>query len=218
MSRLKREGRKFSSGPLFYRQGAGNEAVLNSKPDKLFSGRSPHGGAGRAILHKGIGMKLQTAISALIVLSFFFAAGARDKDRETRLTFLDTLNRGRELMIVNPDSFRQSTAVKTLAAGGGAAGRTGGSEFLLAPHEAGVVPSQYRVQVLASTSRTQVKQEKRKLAAKIKCPLSISYEAPYYKLFAGNVPQRFEAQNILAQIKKLGYNDAWIVRTAVTKR
>jgi hypothetical protein len=169
-------------------------------------------------MHKGIGMKPQTVVVALYVLSFFGVASAGDEDRKTPFTFLDTLNRGRELMIVHPDSFRQSVTAKAAASEYGGVSQTEGGELMLDTREAGVVPSRYMVQVLASTSQVQVKQEKKKLAAKIKLPLFISFESPYYKLLAGNASQRGEAENILAQIKQLGYNDAWIVRTALTKR
>jgi hypothetical protein len=155
---------------------------------------------------------------ALTVISFFYAAFAGSEDQKASRTFLDTLNSGKELIIANPDSAQPSSAAKPAAIGNDAGDQIDGDNTPGEQREAGVVPSRFMVQVLASTSLQQVKQEKRKLAAKIKLPLSISYEAPYYKLFAGNAPQRDEAENVLAQIKKLGYNDAWIVRTAATKR
>ena len=157
-------------------------------------------------------------VIALTVISFFYAASAGNEDRKPPLTFLDTLNSGKELIIANPDSARPSSGTKPADVAHEAGDQFDGDNTPVEQREAGVVPSRFMVQVLASTSQQQVKQEKRKLAAKIKLPFSISYEAPYYKLFAGNAPQREEAENVLAQIKKLGYNDAWIVRTAATKR
>jgi hypothetical protein len=163
-------------------------------------------------------MNPRSVIIVLTVISFFYAASVGSEDQKASRTFLDTLNSGKELIIANPDSARPSSGTKPAAVGNEAGDQIDGDNTLGEQREAGVVPSRFMVQVIASTSQQQVKQEKRNLAAKIKLPLSISYEAPYYKLFAGNAPQREEAENVLAQIKKLGYNDAWIVRTAATKR
>jgi hypothetical protein len=155
---------------------------------------------------------------ALTVISFVSAISAGSEDQKAPLTFLDSLNSGKELIVAIPDSARQSATLMPVSTGSGAEDQFDGGNAAMEQREAGVVPSRFMVQVLASTSQQQVTLEKRNLAAKIKLPLSISYEAPYYKLLAGNVSQRDEAENILAQIKKLGYNDAWIVRTAATKR
>jgi hypothetical protein len=37
-------------------------------------------------------------------------------------------------------------------------------------------------------------------------------------LFAGEFAQRGDAENYLAQVKKLGYNDAWISRKAASRK
>jgi hypothetical protein len=163
-------------------------------------------------------MNQRTHSTALTIVSFFFVTFAGSEDQKAPRTFLDTLNSGKELVIATPESARQFSGTKSATAKNTASDQIDDENAMDVQHEAGVVPSRFMVQVLASTSQQQVKQEKRNLATKIKLPLSISYEAPYYKLFAGNAPQRDEAENMLAQIKKLGYNDAWIVRIAATKR
>ena len=124
------------------------------------------------------------------------------------LTFLDTLNKGRELAITGAD-YPPPPGVNS-------ADTAAGKKEI--KREAGVVPSRFRIQILASSHEYQVKQEKNRLAAKTKLPLIISFESPYYKLLAGDFVQRSEAENYLAQIKQLGYNDAWIVRTAEVQR
>jgi hypothetical protein len=154
----------------------------------------------------------------LTVISFFYAVSAGDEERKAPITFLDSLNSGKELIIASPATARESATTKPESAGSLTDDQIDNENAILEQREAGVVPSRFMVQVLASTSQQQIAQEKRNLAAKIKLPISVLYEAPYYKLLAGNVPQRDEAENVLAQIKKLGYNDAWIVRTAATKR
>ncbi|MGA2507400.1 MAG: SPOR domain-containing protein [Chitinispirillaceae bacterium] len=145
-------------------------------------------------------------------------------------TFLDTLNKGREVSITAADIGAQSAPVPApapaivpvpapAAAPDTFAGRPSGEP----KREAGVVPSRFRVQILASTQEQQVREEKNNVAAKIKLadidlPVTVVFEAPYYKLLAGDFAQRSEAENCCAQLKKIGYNDAWIVRTASPQR
>ena len=65
----------------------------------------------------------------------------------------------------------------------------------------------------------EIKKDAKLLAAaqkKIKEQVVIGYEAPYYKLYAGNFLKRLEAQTFLPKLKKLGFLDAWIVSTSVT--
>ena len=133
------------------------------------------------------------------------------QEKKPALTFLDTLNKGREVAIRATDIVQQAALPVAQP-----------SDTVLSSaepkREAGVVPSRFRIQVLASTQEQAVKQEKNSLSAKTSLPLAISFESPYYKLFAGDFVQRGEAENSCAQLKKMGYNDAWIVRTAVDHR
>jgi hypothetical protein len=158
----------------------------------------------------------------LTVLSFSFA-GDKAKNPPPQ-TFLDTINKGREVGITNADYVPQaqipapptvaaaSVSVKTPA-------ETTATVVKIEPKvEAGVVPSRFKIQILASTIQDQVKKEKNTLATKSELPLVISFEAPYYKLYAGDFTQRSDAESNLAQIKALGYKDAWIVRTAAQKK
>lgn len=153
------------------------------------------------------------AVSAILSLSLLTMAG----EKKTALTYLDTLNKGRELSISTADFAPppQSPAIKT----GEAPADTAAAEIRpVLKKEAGVVVSRFRIQVLASTQQEQVKREKAVLASRIDIPVSISFESPYYKLFAGDFAQRSEAENYLAQVKKIGYNDAWISRTASAQK
>jgi hypothetical protein len=160
---------------------------------------------------KGFSMRIRTLLFVWAVVFSLCPVQAGDN---VPLTFLDTLNKGRELAIIISDTAGQSkasaspigvtTLAKTNDRGQGIAER----------REVGTVPSRFTVQVLASTQEYQVKQERRNVKTKVKLPVSISFEAPYYKLMVGDFSVRGEAENALAQLKKLGYNDAWIVRTA----
>ena len=136
------------------------------------------------------------------------------------LTFLDTLNKGREVAVSNAD-FSQQAGSASLPAPTQAPQRTdtvSGQFPVEIKRDAGVVPSRYKIQICAGTQEQQIKKEKTDLAMKISLPLSISFDSPYYKLFAGDFALRSEAENYCAQLKKIGYTDAWIVRTAVSQR
>ena len=147
------------------------------------------------------------------------------------LTFLDTLNKGREVAISSADFSQQATVPVSLPALTQAplhaelrADTASGQFPAEQKREAGVVPSHYKIQILAGTQEQQIKKEKTNLAMKINLekinnlPISISFETPYYKLFAGDFALRSEAENYCAHLKKIGYTDAWIVRTAVSQR
>lgn len=156
--------------------------------------------------------KISAAVSGVLLLLGIAIA----EDKKAVLTFLDTLNNGKELSISNADYVPQTTTaanpttvpVDTVTTTTKPAAKT----------EAGVVASRFRIQVLASTQQEQVKRERAALASKIDIPVSLTFETPYYKLFAGEFTQRSEAENYLAQVKKLGYNDAWISRIAAAQK
>ncbi len=111
-------------------------------------------------------------------------------------TFLDTINRGNELFLSDED-FDRSDRHNTIE-----------------NSSAGEV-TRYRIQVFASNRIETVREQKKKLEALIKEQVLIGYEAPYYKLYAGDCSKRQEAQVILAKLKKIGYLDAWIVTNNV---
>jgi hypothetical protein len=150
-----------------------------------------------------------------------FSGFAGEGEKKPALTFLDTLNKGKEITITAaevPQQLQaapqtQQPAVKAPADTPAGAGGSGANQ------EAGVVPSRFKIQVLASTQEQDFKKEKNNLAAKVNLakidlPVTSVFEAPYYKLFAGDFTQRSEAETWCARLKEMGYKDAWIVRTA----
>lgn len=167
---------------------------------------------------KGDSMHRRYGCAAFYVCLFVLAAAAGNEDKKTVLTFLDTLNNGRELRFGAADTVEKFARIAPAETGLAEAGDAPADVNAAERREAGVVPSRFVVQVLAATSQQQVKLEKRNVAAKIKLPLSISYDAPYYKLYIGDCRDRAEAENVLAQVKKSGYNDAWIVRLSAAKQ
>jgi hypothetical protein len=161
--------------------------------------------------------KTELLVIAGIILFLFISAGAGAQGNSFVPTFLDTLNKGREVSLTEAD-FASQVIVP-------AAPRTIASDTVpalvtaAAPREeAGVVPSRFKIQILAGPNEQQVKKEKNNLAPKINLPLSVSFEAPYYKLFAGDFSRHSEAESGCAQLKDMGYNDAWIVRTAAAQK
>ena len=115
---------------------------------------------------------------------------------DVRYTFLDTVNRGNELVLTDEDFDKdEKTSLDVSNAS-----------------NAGVTP-RFRVQVFASNKIETVREQKKKLEKMIKEQVVIGYEAPYYKLYAGNFEKRDEARRILPRLKKLGYLDAWVVST-----
>jgi hypothetical protein len=156
-------------------------------------------------------MKKSIAGSVVVVPVLFFAAFAGPQ-----LTFLDTLNKGREISVTDADvAPQQVPAAVARQASPDSPASAGTSE---PNREAGVVPSRFKIQILASTQEQMVRKEKNALAAKIALPLVIIFESHYYKLFAGDFARHDEAESYCSQLKKLGYSDVWIVRTAASRQ
>ncbi len=131
------------------------------------------------------------------------STGASLEENEKRpmvqYTFLDTLNKGNELQLADEPGGKQFDRVKS----------TGVSTPALSE-------THYRVQLLASSRIETVREKKKEVEKKIREPVVIGYEAPYYKLFAGDFVKRQEAQALLPKLKRLGYQDAWVVATKVS--
>lgn len=163
-------------------------------------------------MKSGIAEKTMAIVLGVLSLSLIALAD----ENKTRLTFLDTLNKGKELSIAA--DFAQPAAPAAAKTTGAPPDSVAANSKTALKHEAGVVVSRFRIQVLASTREEQVKRERATLASKIDVPVSISFESPYYKLFTGEFKERSEAESYLVQVKKLGYNDAWISRTAVSPK
>ena len=74
----------------------------------------------------------------------------------------------------------------------------------------------YRIQLFASSQIEALREQKKVAEEKTNLPVFIAYEAPYYKLFAGDFIQKADAEGNLKKLKKIGYNDAWIVSSKGT--
>lgn len=70
----------------------------------------------------------------------------------------------------------------------------------------------YRIQIFTSRLYTEANRE-RALAEEIfNLPIHLDYEVPYYKLRVGDFRTRAEAEDILPQVRTIGYRSAWIAR------
>jgi hypothetical protein len=118
--------------------------------------------------------------------------------KKSNLTFIDTLNRGKEIVLSENDF----TSPPVAMAGNNTASTV---QYESVPH--------FRVQVFASSQSERLKEDKKKLEKQFAVPVIISFESPLYKLYAGDFSQRIGADTLLAKIKKIGYQDAWVVST-----
>ncbi|MBN2189422.1 MAG: SPOR domain-containing protein [Chitinispirillaceae bacterium] len=159
------------------------------------------------------------SVIAGVILFPFITTGVGAQGNSFVPTFLDTLNKGREVSLTDAD-FSSQTAAPAVSRAVVAPERVPPAPVAVpAPRkEAGVVPSRFKIQVLAGPNEQQIRQIKNALAPKIDLPLSVSFETPYYKLFAGDFSRHSEAESWCAQLKDMGYSDAWIVRTAASQK
>jgi len=127
------------------------------------------------------------------------ASGDRDKSKKQVVeTYLDTLNRGREISLISD----------TIS--------TGLSEKMdTAPAGKKMVPEGYRIQVLALTSMEAARAKKSAIESELQVEVYIDFDKPYYKMYVGNYTNRKDAEKALVMIKESGYPDAWIVKSKV---
>ncbi|MFP4163343.1 MAG: SPOR domain-containing protein [Chitinispirillaceae bacterium] len=123
---------------------------------------------------------------------------SREK-KEAQLTFLDTLNQGKEVSL-------SENEVSVLAV----SDKRGNNN-----KEEEASASRFRIQLLASSRVETVRQEKKTVESKTSLPVFLSAEQPFYKLYVGDFSNRKKAEAHLKKIKNKGYPDAWIVRTRV---
>lgn len=119
----------------------------------------------------------------------------RHADAPVVATFIDTLNQGTEVALTEEDF--GPVAQKSPTTGSSV------SEENLQEH--------YRVQVFASNHIDAVRDIKKDLETRSKAVVDIGYDAPYYKVYAGDFSKRTDAEQLLKILKKRGYSDAWVV-------
>jgi len=110
-------------------------------------------------------------------------------------TFLDTLNRGREITL----SANDLPTLEVVPA----------VNFTTEKIVAG--EPRFRIQILASSQIDMARREKVNAENAIKQQVVIASEQSLYKLYVGDFKTRAEAEAALPEIRKLGYKDAWVV-------
>ena len=147
------------------------------------------------------------AIAGLLCISYSIstleAAGDRDKAKiegrkQVFETYLDTLNRGKEISLIS-DTISTGLSEKKDTA----------------PAGKKVVPEGYRIQVLALTSMEAARAKKSAIESDLQLDVYIDFDKPYYKMYVGNYTSRKDAEKALNMIKESGYPDAWIVKSKV---
>jgi septal ring-binding cell division protein DamX len=123
---------------------------------------------------------------------------------EAPATFLDTLNRGKEFSLSDRD-FAAITTESTSVAGQKDVREDASSDG-------------YRIQCFASSQIERVRAEQKQLETKIKYPLYIVFNAPYYKLLVGDFVKKNDAENAMAKLKEMGYGDCWVARSKIEPR
>ncbi len=129
-------------------------------------------------------------------------ASMNDNKRvEGSWTFMDTLNKGKEIALSENDLrpiLPESTAIVDEKDGKGAVGVDG-----------------FRVQCFASIQIDRVRSEQKQLESRVKYPVYVVFNAPYYKLLVGDFAKRGEADFALAKLKEIGFGDAWVARCKI---
>ena len=70
----------------------------------------------------------------------------------------------------------------------------------------------YRVQIFTSRLYAEAKREQALADEIFNLPVHLDYEVPYYKLRVGDFQTRGEAEDMVSEIKAIGYRNAWVAR------
>ncbi len=135
------------------------------------------------------------------ILLFITAAAASVLGSGNKTTYLDELNKGKELSINSYKVDRVRKQTPEVSASG----------------DKGESRSGFKIQLVASTSISSVRSAKKDAESKLSIPCFILFQSPYYKLAAGSFKTREEAEQKLEEIQGMGYPDAWIIKTSGKK-
>jgi len=70
----------------------------------------------------------------------------------------------------------------------------------------------YRVQIYTSRLLNEARRELAIAEEIFNFPVHLDYEVPYYKLRVGDFETREEAEDVISEIKAIGYRNAWVAR------
>ncbi len=70
----------------------------------------------------------------------------------------------------------------------------------------------YQIEVFSSPSRQEVMTKKNEVQGRVEYPVSVVFEAPFYRVRVGNLGTIHEAEVLRTELKKMGYSSAFWVR------
>ncbi len=73
----------------------------------------------------------------------------------------------------------------------------------------------FRVQIFSSLQQDEAEREAEEARKKISEDVFVEFDPPYYKVRIGNCKNSQEAEQLLSDVKRAGYPDAWIVRSRI---
>lgn len=113
-------------------------------------------------------------------------------------TFLDTLNKGKELVLTPQDFNRPQKSTVS-------ASDTSGINIT------------YQVQFFTTAKLKSAEKEKKDIEESLQVPVSIIEESAVYKLRAGKFKKKEDAEKLRKQIIEIGHKDAWIYQNKETQ-
>ncbi|MDR3013463.1 MAG: SPOR domain-containing protein [Chitinispirillales bacterium] len=141
------------------------------------------------------------------------AAGAADGTGGPR-TFLDTLNRGKEVALTAgdlPQIVITPAVPASITPQPAASVSPAPASAPATVQTAAIAQPHFRIQILATSHADAARREKARAETAIGLPIVMVSEQPLYKLFAGEFGTRAEAETALPRVRSAGYSDAWIV-------
>jgi len=114
-------------------------------------------------------------------------------------TYIDTLNKGKELSLFNNFSVNNGEV-----------------------HEKAIIPGSkekivdgFRIQLMVASSKEKLEAQKKNIELKLNLKLYILHDAPFYKLYAGDFTEKKKADEELIKVKSSGFGDAWVTKAKV---
>jgi len=88
-------------------------------------------------------------------------------------------------------------------------------EDLTGPERPGVARG-YRVQIFLSDDLRDASRVMAEARERFEQEVYLEYDAPYYKVRVGDCPTEWSGEELLRVARRLGYPDAWLVRTMIS--